>query len=100
MSRQFIGNQNIVYTRLKKLTNIPSEVELHKEIDDRIGTKPMPNSERKAAASARKSSLAIRNDNSAALAPQAPRRSVPQTARSVSAINIRNQFAKKTPLKS
>ena len=26
--RQFVGNQNNVYKKLKKLTNIPSEVEL------------------------------------------------------------------------
>lgn len=28
LSRQFVGNQNNVYKKLKKLTNIPSEVEL------------------------------------------------------------------------
>lgn len=28
LSRQFVGNQNSIYKQLKKLTNIPSEVEL------------------------------------------------------------------------
>ena len=102
MSRQFVGNQNIVYKKLKKLTNIPSEVELRQEIDERIGTLPQPNTERgvKAAATARRSSMAARDGNLSALAPEASRREMPSVGRSASAVNIRQEFAKKTPMKS
>lgn len=101
LSRQFIGNQNTVYKKLKQLTDIPSAIELHQEIDERIG-KPQPQTTRntKAPVSARKSSLAIRDDTSLDLTSQRSRRELPSTGRSVSAINIRNDFAKKKPLKS
>ncbi len=37
LSRQFVGNKNAVYKKLKEMTNIPNHVDMEQELESKFG---------------------------------------------------------------